>query len=83
MPTRNQADFEIPLMEALEAIISNITKKLAEKFHYYDTKIASLEGEIQLLKSNNNDTLAAPRDNTNKLEQKVDNLQQQSKNHNI
>ncbi|CAH1961695.1 unnamed protein product [Acanthoscelides obtectus] len=61
MPTKNQAEFERSLVEALrsnnianaisEAIITNITRKLAEKFHYYVTKIASLEAEIQLLKT--------------------------------
>nr|CAH7719783.1 unnamed protein product [Callosobruchus chinensis]CAH7738923.1 unnamed protein product [Callosobruchus chinensis] len=92
MPTRNQTEFERSLIEALrsnnianaisEAIITNITKKLAEKFNYYDAKIASLEAEIQLLKSSCNNTTAS-RDDSSKIERKVDVLQQQAKNNNI
>nr|CAH7765176.1 unnamed protein product [Callosobruchus chinensis] len=52
-----------------------------EKLHYYDAKIASLEAEIKLLKTNNTSE-NVPKDN-NKLKQKVDNIQEQSKNKNI
>nr|CAH7763580.1 unnamed protein product [Callosobruchus chinensis] len=94
MPTRTQAEFERSLVEALrsnnvanaisEAIISTITKKLAEKFNYYDAKIASLEAEINLLKSDRNDIASnGSPENNRKLEQKVDSIQQHSKNNNI
>lgn len=93
-PTRQQTEFEKCLIEALrsanvasaisEAIINNISKKLAEKFNYYDTKISALEAEIQLLKSENrsnqNDSLV---DNKQNLIHKIDNLEQRAKNNNI
>lgn len=94
MPTRQQADFEKCLVEALrspnvasaisEAIISNITKKLAEKFNYYDTKISALEAEIKLLKSADN-SVKEPflADEQMKYIQKVDLLEQRTKNNNI
>lgn len=94
MSTRQKTDFEKSLVEALksnnvanaisDAIINSITKKLAEKFNLYDAKIASLEAEIQLLKSNSSNQIENNTDdNQKKLEQKVDILQQQAKNNNI
>lgn len=94
MPTRQQADFEKSLVEALrstnvasaisEAIITNITKKLAEKFTYYDTKISALEAEIKLLKSTTEISEKEPlNDERIQYKQKIDNLEQRSKNNNI
>lgn len=94
MSTRQKTDFEKSLVEALksnnvanaisDAILNSITKKLAEKFNLYDAKIASLEAEIQLLKSNSsNQTENTTNDNQKKLEQKVDILHQQAKKNNI
>nr|CAI5820100.1 unnamed protein product [Callosobruchus analis] len=93
MPTRNQSEFERSLIDALrsnnvanaisEAIISTITKKLADKLHYYDTKIASLEAKITLLKvdslqqqtKNNNNRLIGvkktPNENTQVIVQEI------------
>nr|CAH7714783.1 unnamed protein product [Callosobruchus chinensis] len=91
MPTRNQSEFERCLVEALrsnnianaisEAIISTVTKKLAEKFNYYDAKIASLEAEIQLIKTSAME--GCQKSDDKKLEHKIDSLQQQTKNNSI
>nr|CAH7733642.1 unnamed protein product [Callosobruchus chinensis] len=91
MPTRNQSEFERCLVEALrsnnianaigEAIISIVTKKLAEKFNYYDAKIASLEAEIQLIKTSAME--GCQKSDDKKLEHKIDSLQQQTKNNSI
>lgn len=94
MPTRQQVDFEKCLVDALrsanvasaisEMIITNITEKLAEKFTYYDTKISSLEAEIKLLKSTSEISHKEPL-NVERIQykQKIDNLEQRSKNNNI
>lgn len=92
MPTRQQTEFEKCLVEALrsanvasaisDAIINNISKRLAEKFNYYDVKISSLEAEIQMLKSNNkNIEIDSSKDL--QVKQKVDSLEQRAKNNNI
>lgn len=94
MPTRQQTDFEKCLVEALrsaniasaisDAIISNISKRLAEKFNYYDAKITALEAEIQVLKSTNkNIEIDSSNDNHILVKQKVDSLEQRAKNNNI
>lgn len=94
MSTRQRTEFEKSLVEALksanvanaisEAIINSVTKKLAEKFNLYDTKIASLEAEIQLLKSNHiNSVDNIPDETQKKLQHKVDILQQETKKNNI
>lgn len=94
MTTRQKSEFEKSLIEALksdnvikeisDAIVNTISRKFAEKFNVYEAKIASLEAEIQILKSNadkseNNFT----EDSRKKLEQKVDFLEQRTKNKNI
>lgn len=95
MPTRQQSEFEKSLVEALssqrvstaicDAIITTITKKLSEKFNYYDAKIASLEAELNLLKNTNNTPTInnISNDEQKKLKQKVDHLQQSTKKNNI
>lgn len=93
MPTRAQTEFERSLIDALrssnvtdavsEAIISGVTKKLAERFNYYDAKIASLEAEIQLIKSNKSDIVNTTPADQKRMEQKIDILQQSAKNNNI
>nr|CAI5821928.1 unnamed protein product [Callosobruchus analis] len=96
MPTRqNQAEFEQTLIDALKKknvaesiskiIIDSITSSLADKFSYYDSKIAELENEIIKLKTeyshhNINPTDDKPHRN---VEQKLDDVQQQLKNNNI
>lgn len=94
MPTRQQADFEKCLVEALrsanvasaisDAIINNISKRLAEKFNYYDAKISALEAEILMLKSNNkNIEIHSTNEDHIQVKQKVDSLEQRAKNNNI
>nr|CAI5840086.1 unnamed protein product [Callosobruchus analis] len=96
MPTRqNQVEFEQTLIDALKKknvaesiskiIIDSITSSLADKFSYYDSKIAELENEIIKLKTeyshhNINPTDDKPHRN---VEQKLDDVQQQLKNNNI
>lgn len=95
MPTRQaQADFDNTLIDALkkkevadsitQIIIQTITSVLSDKFKFYDDKISSLEAEIEQLKTlksddNNPNTIESQK----KVEQKLDNLQQQQKNNNI
>lgn len=99
MPTRQQQqqqnEFEKSLVDALkssdvadaicEAIIKTITTKFYERFNYYDAKIKSLEAELELLKStdNNSRNNIADIEDQKKLEQKVENLQQLSKRNNV
>nr|CAH7736894.1 unnamed protein product [Callosobruchus chinensis] len=80
MPTRNQIEFETSLIKALRS--NNIANAVTEKFNCYDAEIASLEAEMQLLKSSCNNTTSS-RDDSSKIERKVDVLQQEAKNNKI
>ncbi|XP_044753586.1 uncharacterized protein LOC123312997 [Coccinella septempunctata] len=94
MTTRQKSEFEKSLIEALKsdsvikeisnAIINTISRRFAEKFNDYEAKIATLEAEIQLLKSNTDKIETNFTDDTRKkLQQKVDYLEQRAKNNNI
>lgn len=94
MSTRQKSEFEKSLIEALksenvikeisDAIINTISRKFAEKFDLYEAKIATLESEIQVLKSNaDKDENNFTEDTLKKLERKVDYLEQRTKNKNI
>lgn len=94
MATRQRLDFEKSLIEALksesviksisDAIINTISREFAKKFTLYDAKIASLEAELEILRSNNNKLNDdSSEDSHKKLEQKVDSLEQRSRNKNI
>lgn len=96
MPTRQQAEFERSLTEALrqkdisdaisEIIISTIISKLTEKFEYYDNKISQLENEISELKSKpNSQTPDSEKiiSEHKEVVQKLESVQQRSKMNNI
>lgn len=95
MPTRQQSEFEKSLVEALtskkvsaaicDAIVANIIEKLSEKFNYYDSKIAFLEEELNLLKNSNTVPIQnnISCDEQKNLKQKIDQLQQSAKRNNI
>lgn len=86
MPTKQQTDFEKCLVEELrstnvtsaisEAIVTNITKRLAENFTYYETKISVLEAEIKLLKPTTEISVKEPlNDDRIHYNLKIDNLE--------
>ncbi|KAG5869225.1 hypothetical protein JTB14_035661 [Gonioctena quinquepunctata] len=76
MTTRQKSEFVKSLIETLEsdnvgeritdAIINLITRRIAEKFNYYDAEIASLEAEIPLFKSYDNSQSNISSDDTQK-----------------
>lgn len=96
MPTRQQAEFERSLIEALrqkdisnaisELIITNISSKLSEKFEEYDNRISQLETEISNLKlkidssTPENDNIVSEH---KKVAKKLESVQQHSKMNNI
>lgn len=66
--------------------MKRVTKKLAEKFNYYDAKIASLDAEIKInlfkAVSTSEENNVLP-EHEKQLEQEVENLQQPNKRNNI
>lgn len=92
---QSQADFEQSLRHALlnkdvikeiaEILIGSIIDKLRDKFVYYDDKINRLETEILELKNiiEQKDTKNVDISAQKQLQEKVDNIQQQTKINNL